>query len=280
MVAALLLASACSGTSFVYNRLDFLLPWYVGDYAELDQQQKKHLDELLVPFLAWHRNQELPDYIKILDVIEDSLNRPLTPEVVAAIFTEFETAWFRLEGESLEWLLELGARLSDEQIAGFLHVLQQQQDEFEEEYLDRIDEEFYQDSYDNLLDSAQDYLGTLSDKQRALLKADSRRLLRSDKAWLQERADWLTQLAVLLEREPQWQLHVRQAVVARREKISPEYLHIYQHNMNVVYDTIAQLLNERSAQQDQHLRDKLSVLRDDIEILVTPTMEPVATPSD
>ena len=34
MVAALLSLSACSGTSLVYDRLDFLLPWYVGDYAD------------------------------------------------------------------------------------------------------------------------------------------------------------------------------------------------------------------------------------------------------
>ena len=39
-LALLLLLGACSGTTFVYNRLDFLLPWYVDDYAELNGEQE------------------------------------------------------------------------------------------------------------------------------------------------------------------------------------------------------------------------------------------------
>lgn len=278
ILGALLFLSACSST-FVYNRLDFLLPWYLDDYAELNREQETYLDELLSPFLAWHRTQELPSYVSILGGIEDSLNRPLTPAAAAAIFDEFQTAWFRLEGESLEWLLNLGTQLSDEQIADFLQALWKQQDEFEEEYLERSDEEFYQDSYDNLLDRSQDYLGTVSEKQRELLRQSSRGLLRSDKAWLQERADWFTQLGILLEREPQWQQRVREAVVARRETISPEYLRIYEHNMSIIYDVVAQLLNERSERQDRHLRNKLSELREDLEVLIAQGKGPAGTPS-
>lgn len=279
VVTALLSISACSGTSLVYNRLDYLVHWYVDDYAELNQTQKVYLDELLSPFLVWHRTQELPNYVKILKGIEDSLNRPLTPTAIAAIFTEFETAWFRLEDEALDWLLDLGTRLSDEQIADFLEEMSERQQEYEEEYLARTDEEFFQDSYDNLLDSATDYLSSLSEQQREQLRASSRQLLRADRAWLQERSEWLRQLAVLLERQPGWQLRVKEAVVARRENISPEYRHIFEHNMNVIYGVIAQLLNERSEPQDRHLRNKLSELRDDIEILITQDTRPAGSSS-
>ena len=264
----LLLLGACSGTSFLYNRLDFLLPWYVDDYAELTSAQETYLDELLAPFLAWHRAQELPNYVKILSDIEASLDEPETVAGIEAIFAEFERAWLRLEGEALDWLLELGAQLSDEQIAGFLEVLWEQQEEYKEEYLERTDEEFYEDSYDNLKDNAQDYLGTLSDQQRELLFASSRRLLRSDEVWLQERADWFTQLAVLLERGPQWQQRVRAAVAARQDNFPPEYVRIYKHNLGVVADTIVQLLNGRTERQDHYLRNKLSELRTEFEALI------------
>ena len=104
-------------------------------------------------------------------------------------------------------------------------------------------------------------------------------MLRSDKSWLQERAGWFTQLGVLLEREPQWQLRVREAVVARRKTISPEYLRIYEHNMGIIYGIVAQLLNERSEQQDRHLRKKLSELREDLEILIAQGKDRAGTPS-
>ena len=46
----LLMLTGCSGTTFVYNRLDFLIPWYVGKYVDLTRLQKQLLDEQLDPF--------------------------------------------------------------------------------------------------------------------------------------------------------------------------------------------------------------------------------------
>ncbi|HEY6130439.1 MAG TPA: DUF6279 family lipoprotein, partial [Halioglobus sp.] len=264
VLGALMLVSACSSTTFVYNRLDFLLPWYLSDYVELTQSEKTYFNELLAPFLAWHRSQELPRYVKLLQDIEDELDRPLTPAAVAAVLAEFESAWVRVEGEGLDVLLDLGTRLTEDQITYFIDKLWERQHEDEEKYLKRSDEEFYQDNYDNLRDSAQNYLGRLSDPQRKLLRDSSRQLLRSDHAWLQERAEWFTKLAVLLQRQPGWQQRVREAVVARREDLLPEYRRIYEHNMGVIDDLIAQLLNGRSERQDQHLRNKLSKLRADL----------------
>ena len=268
VLIALFLVSACSSTTYVYNRLDFLLPWYMDDYVDLNAEQEAYLDQLLVPFLAWHRAQELPVYLTALNRIEDSLNEPLTPGGVGAIVTDFESAWFRLEGEALERLLDLGARLSDEQIAVFLEALWEQQREFEEEYLERSEEEFFQDNYDNTRDRVEDYLGRLSDAQKQWVRDGSRRLLRSDQVWLKERAQWLTQLGILLVREPGWQERIKVAVSAKKKKKTPEYKRVYEHNMGAIYQLIAQVLNARSERQSRHLRNKLSAVREDLETLI------------
>ena len=47
--------AGCSSTSFFYNRLDFFVPWYLGDYVSLDRSQDELLENQLQPFLAWHR---------------------------------------------------------------------------------------------------------------------------------------------------------------------------------------------------------------------------------
>jgi hypothetical protein len=265
---ALFLVSACSSTTYVYNRLDFLLPWYMDDYVDLNAEQEAYLDELLVPFLAWHRAQELPVYLTALNRIEDSLNEPLTPAGVGALVTDFESAWLRLQGEGLTQLLDLGARLSDEQIAAFLEALWEQQREFEEEYLERSEAEFYEDNYDNTLDTFQDYIGKLSDVQRQWVRDSSRQLLRSDQVWLQERALWLTQLAVLLERKPGWQQRVRAAISARDDTVSPDYKRVYEHNMDAIYQLTARVLNARSERQSRYLKDKLTDIRQDLEALI------------
>lgn len=268
VVIALFVVSACSSTTYVYNRLDFLLPWYMDDYVDLNAEQEAYLDELLVPFLAWHRAQELPVYLTALNRIEDSLNEPLTPTGVGALVTDFESAWLRLQGEGLTQLLDLGARLSDEQIAAFLEALWEQQREFEEEYLERSEAEFYEDNYDNTLDTFQDYMGKLSDVQRQWVRESSRQLLRSDQVWLQERALWLNRLAVLLERKPGWQQRVRAAISARNDTASPDYQRVYEHNMDAIYQLTAQVLNARSERQSRYLKDKLTDIRQDLEALI------------
>ena len=268
LVCTLLLLGACSSTTFVYNRLDFLLPWYLDDYAELNRAQDQYLDELLAPFLAWHRAEELPRYIEIIDQIDASLDQPLTADEVALISAEFESAWFRLEGEALDWLLDLGAKLSEEQVAGFMEELWEQQRKYEDKYLDRSEKEFHEDSYESFLDSMQDYLGRLDREQRALLRDASDGLLRSDRAWLQERAAWLEKLGILMQREPGWQQRVREAIAARSENTSPEYRRIYTHNLALIHATVATLLNSRSDKQDRRLRKALSDLREDLETLI------------
>ena len=268
LLCGLLLLGACSGTTFMYNRLDFIVPWYVDDYAELNTRQDAYLDELLRPLLAWHRSQELPTYVTIIDGVQSHLDEPLTARDVAGIFADFEVAYLRLEDEALDSLLKLGGQLSDEQVDGFIAVLWEKQAEYEEKYLERSDEEFYEESYDILVDSAREYLGELSPEQRGQLLTASGRLVRSDQAWLSERADWFRELEALLERKPGWEQAVKDAVAARRESAAPEYEQIYEHNMGVIFDAVAQLLNGRDERQDQFLLARLRGLRDDFETLI------------
>lgn len=268
LLCSLVFLGACSSTTFFYNRLDFILPWYLDDYVELDREQKKYLDSLLSPFLAWHRSEELPRYVEILQSIESSLDRRLAGDDVAAISLRFEQAWLRLQDEFLDWLLELGASLSDEQIESFLAQLWEKQEDYEDEYLDRPDKEFREDSYEGLRDSLQDYLGRLDKDQREVLRVASAQLIRSDSIWLTERAAWLRRLEIMLQREPGWEQQIREAVARRDEHISEQYLQTYEHNLGVVHHAIAVALNSRSDKQDRHLRRELSGLKEDLQTLI------------
>ena len=266
LVLGLILAS-CSGTTFVYNRLDVILPWYIDDYAELNGHQDAYLDEVLAPFLNWHRQQELPAYLSIIEDIEAHLEDTLTEADVAEIFSEFEAAWLRIEAKGLDWLLDLGGQLSEKQMSNVIAALWEQQEEFQEEYLERDDAEFYEDSYDNLLDNVEEFLGRASDAQREQLRLAANALQRSDVEWLKERAEWIEELSVLLDSEPGWERAVRDAVQQRREKPSPEYRGIYTHNMTIIFNAVATVVNSRSERQDKYLRNRLAELREDLKAL-------------
>ena len=57
-VLAMLFLSACT-SGFVYNRLDWLIPWYVDGYVDLTRAQRDVLRAQLEPRLAWDREEEL-----------------------------------------------------------------------------------------------------------------------------------------------------------------------------------------------------------------------------
>ncbi|MEH6580579.1 MAG: DUF6279 family lipoprotein [Halioglobus sp.] len=268
LIACLLLLGACSSTTFIYNRLDFLLPWYLGDYMELSRPQKKLLDDLLEPYLYWHRSEELPRYLEIVEKIDDSLDQPLQLADVEAVSDMFEAAWGRLEETGLTWILELGANMSDEQIAAFLIKLQEQQGEYEEKYLTRSEQEYREETYESLLDSFTDYLGRLDASQKLALKDTSAAMQRSDTAWLEERAAWMLRLEVLLQRAPGWEQGIRDALAERDENASPEYRQMYTHNILQIQQAIVSVTNSRTDKQDRRLRKKLNNLREDLQTLI------------
>ena len=268
LFAVLLCLGGCSGTTFVYNRLDSIVPWYVDDYVDLDSSQQRQLDEELGPFLSWHRQQELPRYAQLVDEIDSSLSQPITVKEVTAFYDAMEMAWLRLEEQSLDWLLRLGETLSEEQVQEFLGYLQERQEEYEEEYLPRTDVEYREETYERFVDSFEDYMGRLDPAQRERLQLASAALKRSDVVWLQERAVWLQRLAVMLQREPGWQGRVREAVATRSETVSASYREVYRHNLQVIFSTVADLLNSRTEKQDRRLRGELADLREDLQTLI------------
>ena len=276
LLVSLLVLTGCSSTTFVYNRLDFFIPWYLGDYVDLNREQKARLDELLQPFLDWHRVEELPQYLLMLDDIDARLDGPISGADVGDTLDEVEQAWLRIETRALEWLLALGADLSDEQIAQFIEELRDKQAEYEEKYLTRTEQEYREDAEENLRDNLQDMLGRLDKPQRARVVAASESLQRSDAVWLRERAEWIDLMEQLLQRRDGWQDAVRQASQTRQERQSELYRQTYEHNIGVIYDAVADVLNSRSTRQDERLRRELNKYREAIETLIAQGMDEAA----
>ena len=234
----------------------------------MNGHQEQQLDQTLQPFLRWHRQQELPRYVDLLNEIDASLAQPVTPGELRAIYSDVEVAWLRLEEESLDWLLELGATLTDAQMQDFLVYLEEKQEESEDKYLTRSEPEYRETSYESFADSLENYLGRLTPQQRERLQRASAALERSDEVWLQERAAWLGRLAVTLQRQPGWQQRVRDMLARRTETLSPRYQQVYDHNLEVIFEAVADVLNSRTPKQDRRLRAELVSLREDLRTLI------------
>lgn len=269
LICGFLLLGACSSTSFVYNRLDTLLPWYLDDYTQLNREQEKHLDQLLIPFLQWHRREELPRYVVLIDELQTTIKEPVNSDDLATVVESFRLAWLRVEDEGLDWMLALGDTLSDEQVAGFIASLREKNEENEEEFLSRDEEAYHEETYENFRDNATDYVGRLSKPQRRALEAASESLQRADSLWLEEQSLWIDELEALLVREDDWQAGIRAAVSNRAEKAPEQYKAVIEHNTSIIQRAISELLNSLTQKQSAHLAKKLTKLRDDLQSLST-----------
>ena len=81
-IALIVVALLAGCASFTYNRLDWLIPWYVDGYVDLTGDQRALLRERLTPSLEWHRREELARYMEIIDRIEADLDGPVDSATV------------------------------------------------------------------------------------------------------------------------------------------------------------------------------------------------------
>ncbi len=70
------------------------------------------------------------------------------------------------------------------------------------------------------------------------------------------------------QRDEGWQQRVLDAVAQRDEEVSDAYRDTYGHNLNVIQEAIAMVLNDRSERQDRHLRSELADLKEDLQTLI------------
>jgi len=266
----LALVAGCSSTQFFYNRLDFLIPWYLSGYVDLEGGQRELLEDRVDAFLGWHRRSELPRYAALLARAEQSLDGRVTAATVRDLAIAAEAEWLRLRDRALDELIVVGESLDASQVAAFIDSLRERQAEYEEKYLERSDATYREEACERLIDNLEDYLGRLGrGRQRRTcdMLADLRR---SDAAWLTERRRWVDWLEDILQRRSGWQAALREGVDGWAGTVAPEYRRIYDHNTALIYRAVATAVERRSERQDRHLRRKLAGLREDVTQLSAP----------
>jgi hypothetical protein len=73
-LAALLGLAACSSLGLAYSQFPRLAGWWVDSYLDLDGSQRRTLDEQLLAWQAWHRQEELPQWLALLRQADAALD--------------------------------------------------------------------------------------------------------------------------------------------------------------------------------------------------------------
>ena len=267
LLFSLIFLVGCSSTTFIYNRIDFLLPWYLESYVDLNQEQRQKLNELLEPFFEWHRGEELPKYVKIIEDFESILDEKIELASIEAITHEVEQSWFRLEDNMIAWVIPMTRELSNEQITEFLQTMQTKTAQNENKYLSRNLQTYQNDNYKRIRKNLRRFIGGMNKDQLDLIDIASKEMIRVDGQWIDNRKALIENLKVILKRGDGWELDLEN-ITHRDDKVASNYRRTYSHNIAVNERLFVEILNSRTEKQDKKLRSQLLRYKTDIKTLI------------
>ena len=269
--------SSCSATQFIYNRVDILVRWYLDDYVSLDREQQARFDSRLEALLDWHRREELPAYVVLLDDALTILDEGVPLKDTRAMADRIEDTAIRFQDPFLELLLSTGQDLKPEQRQQFVDNLMSKQEEFEEDRLARSDLEYRDDLEERFDKQLSRYLGSLTAEQTGRVTEGVAEMTRLDRFWLEDRRVWIAELSgILLQAETYWPDQVRALIAGRDDAMLPAYREGIDHNGEVILQLSRDVLIARTDKQDRKLRNRLQSLRDDLAALATQDVEAVS----
>ena len=235
LVLALLGASGGCATAFVYERADRFANRWVGEYLELDGRQQAALEEAFAALHQWHRNEQLPVYARWLRGTADQLaaGGPYSEDELRALGMELGEFWRALAGAALPSLVDLGASLSDDQVAALLQGLREQQAKEFAEAAARPDAYHQQRSARSMERFMRRWAGRMTASQQAAIADWAASLEPSRAASLENRAGWIDALERALAdrvRPADLQAAAEPLFVAPSSRWAPSYAALVDRN--------------------------------------------------
>lgn len=199
VVSTAFLLTSCS-TRLVYNYLDWIIPWYVNDYVELNSDQKSYFKRQLRAVLKWHREEELPKYVTELSRLQSQLREPDIPaEQVQAFMYLSEEAWKRIVKRGMPYLGTLIRTFSNEQTQQLLTEIQASESKRREKLASRTVAQQYQRDVKNMQEALEQWVGPLQPNQQALVSRWAKQRPKSQMQWIEYRTFWRQGLVTTLE---------------------------------------------------------------------------------
>jgi hypothetical protein len=259
-------------TSFFYERADRLANRWVGGYVDLDASQQATLDAGLAELHAWHRREQLPAYADWLRGLAARLgeDRPFAADELRAHSGELAQHWRALAENSLPLMTGLGVALDDAQVAELLAALRKAQASEREALEGRSLSWQQQRQARSMARFLRRFAGRLTNGQQAAIGAWSEGLEPLRAAAFENRAGWLEELAVALERrdDPAALKDAAQLLfVTPSARWNPQYAALVERNAAHTMSFMADFINGLEGSQRIRAVQRLERLAADFEQL-------------
>ncbi|MBV1919562.1 MAG: hypothetical protein KUG73_02695 [Pseudomonadales bacterium] len=171
MIVVLVMVGVVSGCAvkIVYNQLDWLIPWYLSDYLDMNSEQNDFFDQRLQRYLAWHRKSQLPEYVVLLRGVADDVNDGLNEQEIQRFQNETERLASVLMVHLAPDVVAVFAGASDEQLAQLYSALDKDGERYRKRYIKQSLQQQQESQVADVIDTIERWTGGLSDEQELLV---------------------------------------------------------------------------------------------------------------
>ncbi|HEU4530180.1 MAG TPA: DUF6279 family lipoprotein [Steroidobacteraceae bacterium] len=271
LAAALLALGACTG-QFLYNRLDFIIPFYVSQRVTLADPQEDHLKAAVREMTSWHRSSQLTRYSAFLRELARKSEQPTTREELEAAARTMEEFWFDVVREALPegsaWLRSL----TREQVEELAQSYEEEDAKDREKYCEAPLEKRVERRIKTMKKSVRRWSGTLDDGQTTIVERSARAMRPTGCQWLDNRQRWRAELKTALfeVKDPAESEKRIRALMLEPESIwSEDYRRDFAVNRELLIDMMVQLDGTWSEKQRRHIVERLNEIAEDLEELAS-----------
>ena len=265
-IACALALGACSRIDLAYRNLDRLVPWSLGDYLEVNREQKSLLDERLKTHLAWHCTTQLPGYLDWLDRVRQMVaDNAVTDQALQQRTAEAREAIGRVAEQVTPSATELLRGMSDRQVAEMRQAFRDDIAQRQKEYVDTPLPEQVEKRATRMQKRLQPWLGELTAQQRQRVKSWSQALGDQNSQWIANRAHWQQQLVLVMDQRssPSFEPRLAQLLQRKESLWTPAYRAAFQNTEQQARSLLVDLMKQSTPQQRALLEQRLSKVRTD-----------------
>jgi hypothetical protein len=260
----LVLLSACSGLQLAYNNAPSLGYWWLDSYFDFTAAQSEKVQTELTSLHDWHRKNELPRYVQLLQKWQRMAPTTLTPEQMCDIWADVRASLLRLSEQAEPGVVALAPMLGQAQFEHLANSFDKRNRKWRDEWLDATPAQRQKRQMEFSVERAEMFYGTLDDAQLALLRshfaAASTDFSMSYHGILQRQQDMLQTLRSLQNGKPR-ETHVKAEMRALFERAlnPPDPLLRQQRDILTTQNCklYSALHNSTSAAQRQRAVEKL-----------------------
>ena len=258
--------AACSRIDLAYRNLDRLVPWSLGDYLDMNREQKRLLDEQLKAHLAWHCKTQLPGYLDWLDRVRLMVaSDTVTDAALRQRTAEARQAIGRVAEQITPSATELLRGMSDKQVSEMRRAFREDIEQRQKAYVDTPLPEQVENRAKRMQKRLEPWLGELSAEQRLRVMSWSQALGDQNRQWIANRAHWQQQLVLVMDQRatPSFEPRLAQLLQRKESLWTPEYRLAFQNTERQARSLLVDLLKQSSPAQRQFLQQRLSKVRAD-----------------